>query len=86
MGSGRAGLRLTALLVGLPGIGHGNLLLRHNVSEVSNASVPQPTVIRNLRAAVSVAEAHDDPATADLLTERLGAHEKQVWMMRSMQA
>ena len=44
------------------------------------------TVIRNLRAAVSVAEAHDDPATADLLTERLGAHEKQVWMMRSMQA
>ncbi|WP_200342073.1 ferritin-like domain-containing protein [Rhodovibrio sodomensis] len=48
--------------------------------------MPQPTVIRNLRAAVSVAEAHDDPATADLLTERLGAHEKQVWMMRSMQA
>lgn len=44
------------------------------------------TVIRNLRAAVSVAEAQDDPATADLLTARLGAHEKQVWMMRSMRA
>ncbi|MBK1698269.1 Dps family protein [Rhodovibrio salinarum] len=44
------------------------------------------TVLRTLRASVSVAEAHGDSATADLLTERLGAHEKQIWMMRSMRA
>ncbi len=44
------------------------------------------TVIRNLRAAVARAEEQDDPASADLLTGRLHAHEKQVWMMRSMRA
>jgi starvation-inducible DNA-binding protein len=44
------------------------------------------TVIATLRTAVSVAEDHSDPASADLLTERLRAHEKQVWMLRSMRA
>ena len=44
------------------------------------------TVVRNRRAAVAVAEAQDDPATAELLTERLHPHEKQLWMMRRMRA
>lgn len=44
------------------------------------------TVVRNLRSAISLAEEQNDPASADLLTERLQAHEKQVWMMRSMRA
>ena len=42
------------------------------------------TVIATLRSAVAVAEGQNDPASADLLTQRLQVHEKQVWMMRSM--
>ena len=41
------------------------------------------TVIATLRAATAVAEGDDDVATADLLTQRLTAHEKFAWMLRS---
>lgn len=39
-------------------------------------------VCASLREALSVAERHEDIVTADLLTQRLGEHEKSVWMLR----
>lgn len=41
------------------------------------------TVIATLRAAFPVADDAGDEATADLLTQRLAAHEKHAWMIRS---
>jgi starvation-inducible DNA-binding protein len=41
------------------------------------------TVIRTLRDAMPIAEDAGDEATADLLTQRLQAHEKHAWMLRS---
>jgi starvation-inducible DNA-binding protein len=41
------------------------------------------TVSRRLRDAVEVAEDLRDAATADMLTARLQAHEKAVWMLRA---
>lgn len=36
-----------------------------------------------LRKAIAVCEEHDDMGTADLFTNRLKAHEKAAWMLRS---
>lgn len=36
------------------------------------------------KAAVAVAERAGDPATADLLTQRIASHEKTAWMLRAM--
>ncbi len=41
------------------------------------------TVIATLRGAFPVADEAGDEATADLLTQRLTAHEKHAWMIRS---
>jgi starvation-inducible DNA-binding protein len=41
------------------------------------------TVIATLRAAFPAADEAGDEATADLLTQRLTAHEKHAWMIRS---
>jgi starvation-inducible DNA-binding protein len=41
------------------------------------------TVIATLRDAFPVADDAGDEATADLLTQRLAAHEKHAWMIRS---
>lgn len=41
---------------------------------------------RNLRAAVKVAADAEDVKTADLLTERVGQHEQNVWMLRALLA
>jgi starvation-inducible DNA-binding protein len=41
------------------------------------------TVIATLRAAFPVADEAGDEATADLLTQRLTAHEKHAWMIRA---
>ncbi len=43
-------------------------------------------VARNARAAIAAAQRGGDEATADLLIERLRAHEKAAWMLRSMLA
>lgn len=40
-------------------------------------------VARAARDVVTVAEEQGDVATADLATERIGAHEKALWMLRS---
>ncbi|MBI4697223.1 MAG: DNA starvation/stationary phase protection protein [Gammaproteobacteria bacterium] len=41
---------------------------------------------RSLRAAVRAAAEADDVKTADLLTDRIGQHEQNVWMLRAMLA
>jgi starvation-inducible DNA-binding protein len=41
------------------------------------------TVIATLRATFPAAEEAGDEATADLLTQRLAAHEKHAWMIRA---
>lgn len=39
-------------------------------------------VCESLREALEIADEHGDIVTADLLTRRLGEHEKNVWMLR----
>jgi starvation-inducible DNA-binding protein len=39
-------------------------------------------VCESLRDALEIADDHDDIVTVDLLTRRLGEHEKNVWMLR----
>lgn len=41
-------------------------------------------VARRLRKAVGVADKADDVFTADMLTARIGKHEENVWMLRSV--
>ncbi|MCP5145444.1 MAG: DNA starvation/stationary phase protection protein [Gammaproteobacteria bacterium] len=41
---------------------------------------------KSLREAVAVAEEADDVKTADLLTDRIGQHEQNGWMLRAMLA
>ena len=38
---------------------------------------------RSFRNGVRMAEEHDDVKTADLLTDRIGLHEENVWMLRA---
>ena len=40
-------------------------------------------VIKTARAALKIAEEAGDEATVDLMTQRLAAHEKAAWMLRS---
>lgn len=40
-------------------------------------------VTKTLRAALNAAEADDDPATVDMMTVRIEAHDKTAWMLRS---
>ena len=44
----------------------------------------QETVVRTAREVFLTAEAGNDEATADLLTQRMQLHEKNAWMLRSM--
>lgn len=44
------------------------------------------TVAKNLRAAVKEADEVDDVFTADMLTARIGKHEKFAWMLRASAA
>jgi starvation-inducible DNA-binding protein len=41
-------------------------------------------ISRRLRDAVAVANEADDVVTADLLTQRIGKHEQNAWMLRSV--
>jgi len=43
-------------------------------------------VAATLRTGVEVAENANDPATADMLTGRITAHDKAAWMLRSIRA
>jgi starvation-inducible DNA-binding protein len=42
------------------------------------------SVTRSLRAGINTAEEAHDSATVDLLTRRIFAHEKDIWMLRSL--
>ena len=44
------------------------------------------TIIRTARPVAEVAEKADDVASADLVTERIRAHEKTAWMLRATDA
>ncbi len=44
----------------------------------------QETIVRTARQAFPVADGANDEPTADLLTQRMQAHEKHAWMLRSM--
>jgi starvation-inducible DNA-binding protein len=43
-------------------------------------------VARRLRKAVTIADEADDVFTADMLTARIGKHEENVWMLKSVAA
>ncbi len=43
-------------------------------------------VVKTARSVLPIAEAADDEATLDLLTQRLQLHEKTAWMLRSLLA
>jgi starvation-inducible DNA-binding protein len=44
----------------------------------------QEAVAKTARAAFAAAEAVNDQPTCDLLTQRMQAHEKNAWMLRSL--
>jgi len=44
----------------------------------------QEAVVRTARSLYATAEAANDEATADLLTQRIQLHEKTAWMLRSL--
>jgi starvation-inducible DNA-binding protein len=46
--------------------------------------VDQLAIIQSAEHLIKQAEAHNDPGTADFVTARLEAHQKQAWMLRSM--
>jgi starvation-inducible DNA-binding protein len=50
---------------------------------ITELKADNETLIRTLRDAFPIAEDAGDEATADLLTQRLQAHEKHAWMLRS---
>ena len=50
---------------------------------VRTLTADHETISRNLRHLVEVCDDAGDPATADLVTSRLAAHEKHAWMLRS---
>lgn len=50
---------------------------------VQELKADNETLIRTLRDAFPIADEAGDEATADLLTQRLQAHEKHAWMLRS---
>lgn len=77
----------------------GGLRRMVSLSELPNQPEPQSTkemiqwlvegnerCARSLREAVKRAEESDDVKTADLLTHRIGQHEENIWMLRSMLA
>ena len=44
----------------------------------------QETIVKTAREAIKVAQAAEDDPTVDLLTQRMQAHEKNAWMLRSL--
>lgn len=50
---------------------------------VRNLAADHEAIARALRPLVEVADDAGDPATADLVTARLAAHEKAAWMLRA---
>ena len=60
---------------------------RGNAAEmVADLTESQAALIEAARAALDTAESAGDPVTADLVTQRIAAHEKAAWMLRSTAA
>lgn len=60
---------------------------RGNAAEmVSDLVESQAALTTVAHETLEAAEAAGDPVTADLMTQRLGVHEKAAWMLRSMMA
>lgn len=55
---------------------------KHIIQDLVNDHM---NVAQALRRGIEICEEHDDMGTADLLTNRVKAHEKDAWMLRSMQ-
>jgi starvation-inducible DNA-binding protein len=53
---------------------------------VENLVADHETLVRHLREITELAEESHDQGTADMLTERLKAHEKAIWMLRAIVA
>ena len=51
---------------------------------IRNLVTAHETVIKTARTVFPTAEAGNDEATADLLTQRIQLHEKTAWMLRSL--
>ncbi len=51
---------------------------------VSQLAQDNESCSRSMRGAAKAAEIADDIKTADLLTDRIGAHEKNTWMLRAL--
>ena len=51
---------------------------------IRNLVVGHETVARTARSVFAIAEAGNDEATLDLLTQRIQLHEKTAWMLRSL--
>lgn len=47
--------------------------------------IGQETIVRSARAVLPVTGKANDEPTADLLTQRMQVHEKNAWMLRSIQ-
>ncbi len=50
---------------------------------VANLVAGHEQVVRTARAALKLAQEHDDEATADLVAPRITGHEKTAWMLRA---
>lgn len=51
---------------------------------VENLVADHETLVRHLREITELAEDLHDQGTADMLTERMKAHEKAIWMLRAI--
>ena len=54
------------------------------VTMIENLTVDHEKVINTARSLYPIAEKGDDPATLDLLTQRIQVHEKTAWTLRSL--
>ena len=58
--------------------------LRSTGSMIEQLAADNETVARDMREVAKQADEADDLVTSDLLTERMGYHEKAAWMLRSI--
>jgi starvation-inducible DNA-binding protein len=58
-----------------------NFTMRDMITEADRQLL---TVIKELREAIHTADEHDDPGTADLLTDAVQVHEKHEWWLRDI--
>jgi starvation-inducible DNA-binding protein len=58
-----------------------NFTMRDMITEADRHVI---AVIKELREAIHIADEHDDPGTADLLTDAVRLHEKNEWWLRDI--